>query len=284
MSNQNLLFAGQNPSDEYYTRPEDIEKEILPEKHGYINNFKNKIIYMNCDNPEFSAFWHFFKKNFTEFKLKKIISTYFAGNGSSFKTEYDGINELRTTLSGNGDFRSDECVEILKNSDIVVTNEPFSLFRDFIKLIKKYNKKFLIIANKNAITYKDFYPMFLNNNVKTGFTTPKYFTTPNGISSRVNGLCYWFTNLNINTNLKTIKLTKKYSPDLYVKYDNYDAVNCDRISDIPKDYKGLIGVPVTFLLNIPDNFKIIKFRKGNDGKDLRINNRSLYFRIIVECK
>lgn len=162
--NQNLHAAKKEKNDEFYTRFDDINFEINLAEHGYRPFFKDKIVYCNCDDPEESNFWKFFKTRFNGLKLKKLISTHYDQEGkSSYKLEYDGERVAKTELEGDGDFRSPECVELLKESDIVVTNPPFSLYREFVALLTKYDKKYVIWANNNSITYKEIFPLIKCN-------------------------------------------------------------------------------------------------------------------------
>lgn len=262
--NNNLHAAKTAKNDEFYTRFDDINFEINLAEHGYRPFFKDKVVYCNCDDPEESNFWKFFKARFNGLKLKKLISTHYDQEGkSSYKLEYDGERVVKAELEGNGDFRSPECVELLKESDVVVTNPPFSLFRDFIGLLMKYNKKFAIIGNKNAITYKEVFPLIKENKVWLGYSSPNEFITPNGeITKQVNGLCRWFTNLEIPKRHEPMLLGWKFEKGLemgiYQKYDNYDAYNVDKVCQIPRDYDGVLGVPITFLDKYcPEQFEIL---------------------------
>ena len=205
-------------------------------------------------------------------------------------------------LKGNGDFRSEECVELLKEADIVVTNPPFSLFREYVAQLIKYDKKFLIIGNVNAITYKEVFPLIKDNHLWFGasihsgdreFQVPESYPL-NAAGSRmdeqgrkfirVKGV-RWFTNLDYRERHEDLILYKSYNPEEYPKYDNYDAININKTSDIPCDYNGAIGVPITFLDKYnPEQFEIIKFRKGDDDKDLSINGKCPYFRILIKKK
>lgn len=199
-----------------------------------------------------------------------------------------------TTLNGNGDFRSAECVELLKEADIVVTNPPFSLFREYVAQLIEYNKKFLIIGNQNAITYKECFKLIKENKMWLGigfkggaahFTSIYEDTAAAGDHRegmiRVSGV-NWFTNLDHNKRHEELDLYKTYSPEEYPKYDNYDAINVDKTADIPADYYGVMGVPITFLDKYnPEQFEIVKFRKGNDEKDLSVNGKCPYFRILI---
>ena len=187
-------------------------------------------------------------------------------------------------LDGDGDFRSAECVELLKQADIVVTNPPFSLFREYIALLEEYQKKYVIIGNMNAVTYKEIFPMIAENRLWLGYNSGHFwFKVPDSYEvkktdfkidehgqkwRRMGNIC-WFTNLDIEKRHENMPLFRTYSPEKYPKYDNYDAINVDRTVDIPCDYYGVMGVPITFLSQYnPEQFEIVAFRKGNDGKDL----------------
>lgn len=260
--NNNLHAAKTAKNDEFYTRFDDINFEVNLAEHGYRPFFKDKVVYCNCDDPEESNFWKFFKARFNGLKLKKLISTHYDQEGkSSYKLEYDGERVVKTELEGNGDFRSPECVELLKESDIVVTNPPFSLFRDFIGLLMKYNKKFAIIGNMNAITYKEVFPLIKENKIWLGYSQPKIFIQPDG-SEKKFGNILWYTNLDIPKRHEPMLLGWKFEKGLemgiYQKYDNYDAYNVDKVCQIPRDYDGVLGVPITFLDKYcPEQFEIL---------------------------
>ena len=265
---RNLSEARKLKNDEFYTQMTDVEKEL---KH-YKEHFKGKIILCNCDDPVHSAFWKYFHLNFNHFGLKKLISTHYLAQQfkwdlnveKPYVMEYMGEDDndinvgTKTYLKGDGDFRSKECIEFLKECDIVVTNPPFSLFREFVTTLMKYEKKFLIIGNKNAITYKEFFPLLKDNAVWIGYNSPSEFNTPEGVTKKINGLSRWFTNLDIKKRYEELILWKKYTPEEYPKYDNYDAINVDKVADIPVDYEGVMGVPITFLDKYnPEQFEII---------------------------
>lgn len=260
--NNNLHAAKTAKNDEFYTRFDDINFEINLAEHGYRPFFKDKVVYCNCDDPEESNFWKFFKARFNGLKLKKLISTHYDQEGkSSYKLEYDGERVVKTELEGNGDFRSPECVELLKESDVVVTNPPFSLFRDFIGLLMEYNKKFAIIGNMNAITYKEVFPLIKENKIWLGYSQPKIFIQPDG-SEKKFGNILWYTNLDIPKRHEPMLLGWKFEKGLemgiYQKYDNYDAYNVDKVCQIPRDYDGVLGVPITFLDKYcPEQFEIL---------------------------
>lgn len=260
MKNTNLHAAKMAKNDEFYTRYEDINAEINTFEHGYRPHFENAVVYCNCDDPEWSNFWKFFKSRFHAYKMKKLISTHYEPSGaSSYALEYDGERTKRIELEGNGDFRSPECIELLKQADIVVTNEPFSLFREYMAQLIEYKKKFIIIGNMNALTYKEVFPLIKNNEVWLGYNPVKAFLQPDGTEKKF-GNILWYTNLDIPKRHQPIKLCQRYSdnPSRYPKYDNYDAINVDKVAEIPCDYDGVMGVPITFLDKYcPEQFEIM---------------------------
>lgn len=335
--NGNLHKAKAEKNDEFYTQLSDIENEL----HHYKNHFNGKTIYCNCDDPYESNFVKYFLLNFNYLGLKRFIATCYAE--SKFKqsktnlwfvqesvkekkpykidisyvpediyTLEDVENKLLNKdnvklLKENGDFRSEESIELLRQSDIVVTNPPFSLFREFIHLLVSENKKFLVIGNMNAITYKEIFPLIRNNELWLGygFNLSMIFNSPykNELESNrkyVKSKGYnpddryikvpeiaWFTNLDTEKRHESLYLYKEYNEREYPKYDNYDAINVDKVVDIPKDYYGVMGVPITFLNKYnPDQFDIVAFRKGEDGKDLvftRGGGEKIqpYFRVLI---
>ena len=298
MANTNLHKAKQAKNDEFYTQLTDVEKEL---RH-YKNHFKDKTIFCNCDDPTWSAFWEYFHLNFAELGLKKLISTHYDAKEKTYKLEYTGGNDndttvgVKTDLLQNGDFRSEECIELLKEADIVVTNPPFSLYRSFVAQLMEYNKKFIIWSNNNSITYKEIFPLIKENKMWLGYMANKtcifrlsddYEKYDEKITEEMNdGHRYGkvpaisvFTNLDIPKRHEDLILWQRYYDDngnpikgieeKYPHYDNYNAINVDKVSDIPCDYYECIGVPITFLDKYnPDQFEIIRFRKGEDGKDL----------------
>lgn len=299
MANKNLSNAKKMKNDEFYTQISDIEKELKYYKH----HFKDKVVFCNCDDPTESHFYKYFKMNFEALGLKKLITTYYKSDKPTYKTECVGgygIEDIRTELLQNGDFRSNECIELLKEADIVVTNPPFSLFREYVALLEEYDKNYLIIGNKNAITYKDIFKLIKENKLWLGYGSCEEFRTPNGLSKQVNGLCRWFTNLPIAKRNEELLLYKTYSPDLYPKYDNYNAINVDKVKDIPKDYDGIMGVPLTFLDKYnPEQFEIIDALnryilldvdclnddiKNRHSHACNINGKATYFRVIIKRK
>lgn len=257
--NDNLHKAKDAKNDEFYTRIEDVAEEL---RH-YKKHFAGKVVLCNCDDPTQSAFWRYFHLNFAELGLKKLISTHYDRTEPTYKMEYEGGDDnnvevgVKTRLEGNGDFRNKECLDLLDECDIVVTNEPFSLFREYVGTLMQHDKKFLIIGNKNAITYKEFFPLLKENKVWIGYSSPSEFDTPNGITKKINGLTRWFTNLDIQKRHEKLILWQRYYDDdgnplpdaeeRYPHYVNYDAINVDRVADIPVDYRGVMGVPITFL-------------------------------------
>ena len=242
--------AKREKNDEFYTLYEDIEKEL----RYYHHHFKDKVVYCNCDSTE-SNFFKYFKDNFNTLGLQRLI---ISDVHSHTTTTYDGEITLTTQLN-SGDFRSEECVELLKECDIVVTNPPFSLFREFIATLEEYGKKYLVIGNMNAITYKEIFPLLKDGKMWLGKHTNKTmsFQIPNEyerFNYIENGLKFgkvpaisWFTNLDNNKQSELLSLISTYNEEKYPKYDNYDAINVDKVKDIPYDYEGVIGVPITIL-------------------------------------
>lgn len=317
-TNKLLQKAKKSKSDEFYTQLSDIESEL----QHYKNHFRDKVVFCNCDDARSSNFFKYFSSNFNELGLKKLIAAcYQEQKNDLFNTEeiengfffeYTGKEEEKNKpnsndiiyFKGDGDFRSPESIELLKQSDIVVTNPPFSLFREYVAQLIKYDKKFLIIGNINAITYKEIFKLIKENRAWlginlgrgiSGFIVPENYElygTETKIDSLGNRIvspnnCLWLTNLDTSKRHEDIELTKKYfgNETLYPKYDNYNGINVNKTQDIPLDYKGDMGVPITFLHKFnPDQFEIIKFRKGNDGKDLSIDGKCPYFRIIIRNK
>lgn len=280
MPEQPLRQARINKQDEFYTQIGDIEQEL---RH-YKGHFKDKVVFCNCDDPEYSNFWLYFVLNFDQLKLKKLVATHYDKEKPTYKLEkIRGKKDVLTTpLSQNGDFRSPECIEILKQSDIVVTNPPFSLFREYVAQLMAYHKKFIILGNLNAITYREIFPLLKDNQIWLGsclsyiaFRVPDYYEErstrfwidKDGKKWRSMGNICWFTNLDIPKRHEKLILYQHYSPDKYPKYDNYDAINVDKVSDIPIDYYACMAVPVTYAgKHNPDQFDII------DANDIRTNS------------
>lgn len=286
-ANANLHKAKDAKNDEFYTQLTDVSKEMM----HYKQHFKDKVVFCNCDDPTWSAFWKYFHLNFAELGLKKLISTHYDKEEATYKMEYTGGDDndidvgVKTPLEGNGDFRNQECLDLLDESDIVVTNPPFSLFREYVAVLVEHKKKFLIIGSGNAITYKEIFPLIRNNLMWLGVTRQgtgsMWFRVPNdtpekkgqkiedGIKYQTIGNSCWFTNMDVKYRHEKVILWKNYTEDEYPKYDNYNAINVNKVAEIPCDYDGVMGVPITFLGKYnPEQFEIVAFRKGDDGKDL----------------
>ena len=332
--NKNLHSAKTSKKDEFYTQLSDIEKEL---KH-YKEHFKRKIVFCNCDDPHVSNFFHFFSYNFEQLGLKKLITTcyksqqadLFSQNNSekAIYLEYTGDKNKDNVpnpeeigiknLQGDGDFRSKECIELLKQSDVVVTNPPFSLFREYVAQLIEHNKKFIIIGNLNALTYKEIFKLVKENKIWLGqsihsgdrefgvpddypLTAASYRIGSDGRKYiRVKGV-RWFTNLDYKERHEDLILYKTYRghESEYPKYDNYNAINVDKTKDIPMDYKRVIGVPITFIDKYnPDQFEIlgmsasagydkeivgIPFMGEKDARPL-ISGKNTYARIFIKNK
>jgi hypothetical protein len=307
MAREDFNTAKRNKNDEFYTKLDDIAKELK----YYKQYFKDKVVLCNCDDPYESNFFKYFALNFNQLGLKKLIATCYDGSPIAgdelpllfeieetepkkiaYKVEITEVADYNndgavnmadvqwliqndknalSLLKGNGSFDSPECIELLKEADIVVTNPPFSLFREYLAILNKYNKQFLIIGNTNALTYKETFKMFQEDKIRTGYTNfnvgmffqvpdswTKYHHEENGKKiARVSTSC-WFTSLPVTKHNEEIILYKKYSPEEYPYYDNYDAINVDRVTDIPCDFNGIMGVPITFMDKFnPEQFEIL---------------------------
>ena len=298
--NTNLTLAKANKKDEFYTQLSDIEREL---KH-YKKHFKDKVVLCNCDDPRVSNFFHFFSYNFEKLGLKKLIATCYKSQDSDLFSqnnseraiylEYTGDKNGNNVpdaeeigikhLQGDGDFRSKECIELLKQADIVVTNPPFSLFREYVAQLVEYDKKFVIIGHQNAITYKEIFKLIKENKIWLGFgftggaghfinTQYENYATATDKKEgmiRVSGV-HWFTNLDINKRHEDLILYKNYTPEEYPKYENFDAINVDVTKDIPVDYAGAMGVPITFIDKYnPDQFEIIGLGISNSGIEIGV--------------
>ena len=289
--NKQLGRARRAKKDEFYTRLEDIERELA----HYKEHFKGKTVLCNCDDPRVSNFFHYFSYQFERLGLKRLITTcyknqerdLFSQNNSerAIWLEYTGDKNGNRVpdpeeigiryLKGDGDFRSEECIELLKQADIVVTNPPFSLFREYVAQLVKYDKKFLIIGNVNAVKYKEIFPLIQTNKLWMGvsihsgdreFGVPddyplyaaSYRVDENGKKFiRVKGV-RWFTNLDYSSRHDEMILWKEYTPEEYPTYLNFDAIEVNKTSEIPKDYDGKMGAPITFLDKYnPDQFEIV---------------------------
>lgn len=306
MGREKLGIAKKNKNDEFYTTLETINKELISDE--YRKQLKDKVIYCNCDDAKHSQFWRYFVMNYDRLELRGLITTYFPKDGEdkSYMLEineeiikglmskhkidrlelfskFQNVDEYyfpeKKEIFGDakykaGDFRSEECVELLKESDIVITNPPFSLFREFVSQIIENNKKFLIIGNMNAISYKEIFKLIKNNSVWLGATQPKTHKVPydtifddkkmirteNGDILQKFGNHNWFTNLNFKKRYDDFPLNYLYDKEskLYKKYCNYNAINVDKIKQIPINYSELMGVPISFLLKWnPNQFDII---------------------------
>ena len=303
-NNSNLHRAKKARNDEFYTQLSDIENELT----HYRDHFKGKVVYCNCDDPMQSNFVKYFQINFDALGLKKLIATGYKKNSRGLKLIYDSNCKDANVeeLEGNGDFRSEECVKLLDEADIVVTNPAFSLFREYVAQLVKYDKKFLIIGNINAVNY--ICPYIKNKQIWLGFGTDSWYRVPDDFDDRPgvkieNGKKFfkvktrWYTNLDHKKRHEFLTLTEKYDPVKYQKFDNYDAINVDKVNDIPKDYWGVMGVPTTFLTKFcPEQFNIIGITyskdKNPDIEKIRtspnhrhnpiINGKDIYPRILVQ--
>lgn len=319
--NKSFHKAKKTKQDEFYTQLHDIEREL---KH-YRNHFKNKVVYCNCDDPRVSNFFHYFSYNFEKLGLKKLITTcyknqerdLFSQNKSeeAIYLEYSGDQNGNNVpdpeeigivnLKGDGDFRSKESIELLKQADIVVTNPPFSLFREYIEQLIEYEKDFLIIGSQNAVTYKEVFAHFRDDKIWLGYNSgdmefkvpdsyepreTRYRQDENGQKWRSLGNICWFTNLDISKRNEELILYKQYSPEEYPNYDEYDAINVNRVAEIPMDYKGKMGVPITFLdKHNPKQFEILGIDRyvednPNYGRRFKINGKEIYARIVIRNK
>ena len=298
--NTNLHNAKKAKNDEFYTQYEDIENELW----NYKDFFKGKIVFCNCDDARESNFFQYFANRFEFLGLKKLICIGYKENGKGILLEYEGdkngnnmVDEeeiIATELEGNGDFRSEESIKYLKECDVVVTNPPFSLFREYIAQLMEYGKKFLIIGNQNTIINKDIFPYIKNNELWLGVNLVKDFVQPNGEIKKFGNVC-WYTNIPHKKRIEELVLYKEYSAEKYPKYDNYDAIEVSRTENIPMDYEGVMGVPITFLNKYcPTQFEILGVT--NNTKDnafalkentigystwASINGKNVYARILI---
>lgn len=321
-SNKGLNKASKNKNDDFYTQLSDIEKELK----DYKEHFKGKVVFCNCDDPRVSNFFHYFSYNFEQLDLKKLITTCYKNQNmqlfskqkseKAIYLEYTGSKnnipnpkeiEIKH-LKGDGDFRSQECIELLKQSDIVVTNPPFSLFREYVAQLIENHKHFIILGQQNAISYKEIFRLIKDNKIWLGVDNngTKWFQVPdnyeiatesrkkieNGKKFFSMGSIVWFTNLDIKKRHEDLILYKTYTghEKEYPKYDHYDAINVDKVTDIPKDYTGIMGVPVTFLDKYnPDQFEIVgqmvttKIDEFNHGYPY-IKGEKIYARILIKIK
>ncbi len=319
--NKNLHQAKNAKKDEFYTQLADIENEL---KH-YKDHFRGKTVFCNCDDPRVSNFFHYFSHRFESLGLKKLITTCYKNqnmdlfstheNEKAVMLEYNGDKNGDKTpnaeeigiieLQGDGDFRSAESIELLKQADIVVTNPPFSLFREYVAQLVEYDKKFLIVGTQNSITTKEIFSLLKENKIWLGhkagdmsFIVPdeyemrdtRSWRDEKGNNWRSLGNTCWFTNLDHSKRHEELDLFKHYTPQEYPKYDNYDAINVNRVAEIPQDYKGVMGVPITFLDKYnPKQFELIGIDRyvednPNFGKRFTINGKEIYARILIKNK
>jgi len=330
--NTNLHRAKRCKDDEFYTTYETIENELV----HYTEQFKNKTVLCNCDNPFTSNFPKFFLQNFNVLGLKRLICTSFSpyvsvqpslfesfndNNSKGYILDISKISKFDFTsetisdfllstncvkeLNGNGDFRSLECIDYLKESDIVVTNPPFSLFKEMVSEIMKYNKKFLIIGNQNALTYKEIFPLIQNNLVWTGYhfgemkfrvpqdsepRSTRYWVDETGQKWRSLGNAMWLTNLDNERRHEKLRLTQCFNPLIHQRYDNYNAIHVRNITEIPFDYTGIMGVPITIINRYnSEQFEIIG--EANHGSDSQydifkpiLNGKEVFKRILIRNK
>ena len=319
--NRSLHAANRAKQDEFYTQLPDIEKEL---KH-YRKHFLGKTVYCNCDDPTISNFFQYFCLNFAKLGLKRLITTCYKNQQPDIFSRHDMETAVGVEYVGNGteptvfqlkedgDFRSQECIALLKQADVVVTNPPFSLFREYIAQPVEYDKKFVVIGNKNAITYKEIFPLIKGGKLWIGntpmsqdllFDVPEQYAQelrktkkPGSAYKIVDGIVkgrsqsVWFTNLDHKKRHEDLILYKKYAPDEYPKYDNYNAINVNKTADIPVDYAGEMGVPITFLdKHNPDQFEIIGMDRpliteltGKQSR-FRIKGKEIFARIVIRNK
>lgn len=323
MGNKNLRKAQKAKNDEFYTQLSTIEEEVM----HYREHFKGKVVYCNCDDPRESNFFKYFSLNFERLGLKKLIASCYKNQDFNLFSMHDKNEEavwLEYTgekyggrmptveaigvhkLKGDGDFRNEESIELLKEADIVVTNPPFSLFREYVEQLIEYDKKFLILGNMNAITYKEFFPLIKDNKVWGGvsfnksvqFEVPEHYDTKS--AEVVDGkklitvpAITWWTNLEYPRRKQDIFLIDKYkgNEDNYPKYDNYDAINVDRVNEIPVDYAGIMGVPISFIGKWnPEQFEVLGLERYYAPKEvlsggrLAIDGKAKYARILIQSK
>lgn len=326
MGNNSLTNARRAKNDEFYTQYETIEKELT----HYRDHFKDNVVYLNCDDYRWSNFFRYFVNNFHELELKELIASHHVdksynlftineGVPDSYCVRYKGeaVSEILdfednfnpVKLKGDGDFRSEESIGFLKEADIVVTNPPFSLFRKFIALMVEHDKKFLVIGNMIATNYKVVFPLIKENKMWPGvtfnkiveFEVPDHYDTSKSIEKDGKKLIEvpaisWWTNLDYGREYEDIELTALYkgNEDKYLKYDNYEAINIDKTAEIPKDYRKIMGVPITFIGKWnPEQFEILGITKSWNNNKYKsypgidapiINGQALYTRILIQNK
>lgn len=306
-----LNEARSKKNDEFYTQLTDVAKELI----HYKAHFKDKVVLCNCDDPTWSAFWKYFHLNFAELGLKKLISTHYDREEATYKMEYTGGDDndigvgVKTPLKGDGDFRNQECLDLLDECDIVVTNPSFSLFRDYVAVLMEHNKQFLVLGNINAITYKDVFKLVMENKIWLGYrqlNKDMYFNVPaniqkwlvenkkegsaykiidNKIMGRLASAC-WYTNIDHSKRHKRIDTGYRYSK-YYAKYDNYNIINVDKLKEIPMDYYGIMGVPITYMaIHNPEQYDILGIANSARyiGQECitKINGKKIYNRILIK--
>lgn len=318
MANKDLNRAKKAKEDEFYTQLGDIEAEL---RH-YTEYFRGKTVLCNCDDPRVSNFFRYFAYRFEQLGLKKLITTCYKNQDAELFSE--GVSEQAVylvyegdkngdhvpnpeeigihPLQGNGDFRSEECIRLLEEADIVVTNPPFSLFREYVTQLIQYEKKFIIIGNQNAVTYKEIFHYIRNNQLWLGykfgnmeFRVPdhyqeratRFWIDDQGKKWRSLGNICWFTNLDIAKRHEPLILYKSYTPEAYPHYDNYNAINVNKVVDIPFDYEGTMGVPITFLDKYnPVQFELIGIDRyvednPNPGRRFTLRGKETYARVLI---
>ena len=307
-ANVNLAAAKRAKNDEFYTRIEDIEREV----HHYCDQFSGKSVFLNCDDPEWSHFWRYFVANFDSLGLSRLVSTHFERYEPSYMLETrNGRETTRTPLLENGDFRSPEAMSLMSECDIVVTNPPFSLFREYIDTLIVGEKDFLVVGSMNAISYSEVWDAIRRGRMWLGRESPKLFRVPADSPEREGqemgedgeryqrfGNIVWFTSLDHTRRHESIPLFRVYAdnPGAYPRYVNYPAVEVGKVSDIPVDYEGEMGVPISFLgRHNPEEFEIIgksdelaeripKERGGGSGRFYIEDGdklRRLYERLVI---
>ena len=340
MANKNLNAAKAAKQDEFYTQLSDIEREL----QHYWPHFRDKVVLCNCDDPYESNFFKYFALRFNQLGLKKLICICYNGSpiqgdelmidfGNfteepkkiAYKVEITEVRDMNgdgavdlsdvyqlmkndssiLSILKTGDFRDAECIELLKEADIVVTNPPFSLFREYIAQLMEYEKKFLIIGSQNNISYKEIFPLLMNNKIWLGYKSgdmsfrvpddyeprkTRYWQDETGQKWRSLGNICWYTNLDHNKRHEILDLVSRYSPEEYPVYDEYNAINIGRVDDIPADYEGVMGVPITFLSKYnPEQFEIVgidRYVKDNPhyGHRFKLNKKEVYARILIRNK
>lgn len=319
VKNVSLTHARAAKEDEFYTQIGDIKKEL----QHYIPHFKHKHVFLNCDDPKNSAFWQYFTTNFEQLELKRLSAIYYTENKDSYQWDiYKDWSTIKlsaifsimtstgksfpvyqTKLTDNGDFRGPSSLAVLSSCDIVVTNPPFSLFRQFIKQLFDYQKDFLIIGNQNALTYKEIFihlkakEMWLGVNYgEMAFRVPNYYQSRQrrfwidefGQKWRSMGNICWFTTLDFEQRYQMLNLSKSYKAEDYPFYDNYQIINVNKVSEIPYNYPGIMGVPITFLHKFnPKQFDVLGLANptrylGQIECYTKINGKKIYHRVLIQ--